>query len=91
MAWFPANGTKPPVSDNYLLNYSNALNESLSTEQFKCLVREQQDRISREQEQQGCEVSWDTVLCWPRTLPGTLATIPCFDELNGISYDNSRE
>ncbi|XP_032691001.1 diuretic hormone receptor-like isoform X2 [Odontomachus brunneus] len=90
MAWFPANGTKPPVGDNYLLNYSNELNESLNTEQFKCLIREQQDRISREQEQQGCEISWDTVLCWPRTLPGTLATIPCFDELNGIPYDNSQ-
>lgn len=96
MASFPvANGTKPPVGDNYVLfnvlNNINELNETLNDEQHKCLMREYQDQIGKKEEQQGCQVSWDTVLCWPRTPPGTLATIPCFDELNGIPYDNSRE
>ncbi|XP_025160006.1 diuretic hormone receptor isoform X2 [Harpegnathos saltator] len=90
MASFAANGTKRPVGDNYALNVFNynELNESLSAE-LHCLVHEHQDQISSKQEQQGCEVSWDTVLCWPRTPPGTLATIPCFEEFNGILYDNS--
>ncbi|KAL2733777.1 diuretic hormone receptor-like isoform X1 [Vespula squamosa] len=38
---------------------------------------------------EGCEVSWDSLLCWPYTSPGTLAILPCFEELNGIRYDNT--
>lgn len=84
------------VSGNYVLNvlnYINEMNESFSAEQFKCLERDNQnqERENQKQEQQECEVNWDTILCWPRTLSGTLATIPCFDELNGIPYDNTRE
>lgn len=93
MAWFLANETEPLVDGNYVLNvlnYINELNESLSSEQFKCLEREHQDQ-NRKQDRLECEVNWDTILCWPRTPPGTLATIPCFDELNGILYDNTRE
>ncbi|XP_077270339.1 diuretic hormone 44 receptor 1 isoform X3 [Temnothorax americanus] len=93
MALFPTNGTKPLVGGNYVLNvlnYINELNESLSAEQLKCIEREYQERENQKQEQQECEVSWDTILCWPRTLSGTLATIPCFDELNGIPYDNTQ-
>ncbi|XP_071644590.1 diuretic hormone receptor isoform X2 [Temnothorax longispinosus] len=92
MALFPTNGTKPLVGGNYVLNvlnYINELNESLSAEQLKCIEREYQERENQKQEQQECEVSWDTILCWPRTVSGTLATIPCFDELNGIPYDNT--
>lgn len=95
MALFPTNnGTKLLVGDNYVLNvlnYINELNESFSAEQLKCLEREHQERENQRQEQEECEVNWDTILCWPRTLSGTLATIPCFDELNGIPYDNTRE
>ncbi|XP_071574764.1 diuretic hormone receptor isoform X3 [Temnothorax nylanderi] len=93
MALFPTNGTKPLVGGNYVLNvlnYINELNESLSAEQLKCIEREYQERENQKQEQQECQVSWDTILCWPRTLSGTLATIPCFDELNGIPYDNTQ-
>ncbi|GAB1860249.1 Diuretic hormone receptor [Camponotus japonicus] len=92
MAWFLANETEPLVDGNYVLdvlNYINELNESLSSEQFKCLEREHQDQ-NRKQDRLECEVNWDTILCWPRTPPGTLATIPCFDELNGILYDNTQ-
>lgn len=92
MAWFLTNDTEPLDDDNYVLNvinYINELNGSLS-EQLKCLEREYQDQ-NRKEERLECEVNWDTILCWPRTPPGTLAIIPCFEELNGISYDNTRE
>lgn len=41
----------------------------------------------------GIHCSWhnDTVLCWPKTLGGTTAYLPCFEEFNGIKYDSSRE
>ena len=38
-----------------------------------------------------CEHDWDTLLCWPATPAGQLASQSCFDELNGIRYDTSRE
>lgn len=95
MTWFPANGTKSQADDNYVLNilkYVNELklNESLDVEQLKCLELEHEQNQNTQQEQ-GCQVNWDTILCWPRTPPDTLAIISCFDELNGIPYDNTRE
>lgn len=36
-----------------------------------------------------CDWQNDTVLCWPRTLGGTTAYLPCFEEFNGIKYDSS--
>ncbi|KAK1133615.1 hypothetical protein K0M31_011416 [Melipona bicolor] len=85
---------------NYVLNtlyYINKLNESVNPEAIKCLERKQQEELQRLsagaqlEDQQGCEISWDSLLCWPRTPPATLATLPCFEELNGIRYDSSRE
>lgn len=38
----------------------------------------------------GCAPNFDSVLCWPRTPLGTLALLPCLEELNGIYYDTSR-
>jgi hypothetical protein len=38
-----------------------------------------------------CNRSWDSLLCWPKTSAGSLAVLPCFEELNGIKYDVSRE
>ncbi|CAB3374658.1 Hypothetical predicted protein [Cloeon dipterum] len=37
-----------------------------------------------------CRSSWDTVLCWPNTAAGHLASQPCFEELNGVKYDTSQ-
>ncbi|XP_049779456.1 diuretic hormone receptor-like [Schistocerca cancellata] len=37
-----------------------------------------------------CARSWDRLLCWPDTEPATLATQPCFSELNGIPYDTTQ-
>lgn len=89
MDWFLTNDTE--LDDNYVLNvikHINELNGSFS--EFKCLEYEHQDQNKKE-ERLECEVDWDTILCWPRTLPGTLAIIPCFEELNGIPYDNTRK
>lgn len=85
---------------NYVLNalyyINNKLNESVNPEAIKCFERKQQDELQRLsagaqlEDQQGCEISWDSLLCWPRTPPATLATLPCFEELNGIRYDSSQ-
>ncbi|XP_046390384.1 diuretic hormone receptor-like [Ischnura elegans] len=37
-----------------------------------------------------CNRSWDKILCWPPTSGGSLAVLPCFDELNGIKYNTSQ-
>ncbi|XP_037946618.1 diuretic hormone receptor isoform X2 [Teleopsis dalmanni] len=38
----------------------------------------------------GCPVSFDSVLCWPRTPPGKLAVLPCFEEFKGVHYDTTQ-
>lgn len=99
MSWQSSNET---VLDNgnYVLNtlhYINKLNESVNPEAIECLERKHKEELERlssggilEEDQQGCEISWDSLLCWPRTPPGTLVTLPCFDELNGIRYDSTQ-
>ncbi|CAK9809709.1 Diuretic hormone receptor [Anthophora plagiata] len=99
MAWEPPNETVFDTG-NYILNvlyYINKSNESLNPEAIKCLERKHQEEMHRisldetqQEEQLGCEISWDSLLCWPRTPPGTLATLPCFEELNGIQYDSTQ-
>ena len=36
-----------------------------------------------------CSRSWDSLLCWPETNFGTVAELPCFEELNGLKYDTT--
>lgn len=36
-----------------------------------------------------CPTSFDSILCWPRTPKGSLATLPCLAELSGVHYDIS--
>ncbi|XP_076232518.1 diuretic hormone 44 receptor 1 isoform X3 [Calliopsis andreniformis] len=98
MAWQPSNETILNVADNYVLNalnYINKLNESFNPEAIKCFElkhREELEWLSlgKQEKQSGCEISWDSLLCWPRTPPGTLATLPCLEELNGIRYDSTQ-
>lgn len=33
--------------------------------------------------------SFDSILCWPKTLRGTVAYLPCLEELKGVHYDVS--
>lgn len=38
-----------------------------------------------------CEVTFDTILCWPPTLANKTAAIKCFSELFSIKYDDTGE
>lgn len=38
-----------------------------------------------------CNRTWDSVLCWPTTVAGSTAVLPCSFNLNGVAYDPSRE
>ncbi|XP_076654701.1 diuretic hormone 44 receptor 1 isoform X2 [Halictus rubicundus] len=98
MAWLQDNETFAD-SDNYVvkaLNYINKLNESRIAKEIKCYELQQREELELSlgtdagKEQQGCEISWDSLLCWPRTPPGTMATLPCLEELNGIRYDSTQ-
>ncbi|XP_076227925.1 diuretic hormone 44 receptor 1 isoform X2 [Nomia melanderi] len=93
------NETSPYDTGNYILNtlnYINKLNETLSAEAIRCFEMKDREEIERlslgedAEEQLECEISWDSLLCWPRTPPGTLATLPCIEELNGIRYDSTQ-
>ncbi|XP_076673789.1 diuretic hormone 44 receptor 1 isoform X2 [Andrena cerasifolii] len=99
MARQPSNETVLDAAGNYVLNalnYINKLNESLNPEAIKCLEVKHQEELEwlslgrRLEEQAGCEIDWDSLLCWPRTPPGTTATLPCLEELNGIRYDSTQ-
>lgn len=34
-----------------------------------------------------CASAFDSILCWPRTVRGTLASLPCLAEWQGVHYD----
>lgn len=38
-----------------------------------------------------CYRSWDGILCWPETLSGRDAILPCFSQLHGVHYNTSGE
>lgn len=65
-------------------NYLARLNENET--ELACELRR---RLSSEQG--GCEVNFDTVLCWPQTPSNTVAVLPCLSQLNGIQYDTTRK
>lgn len=83
------NGTNP-LEGNYVLdvlNFINELNDSRLNQEFECKKRE----IMGTKPDKGCDINWDSLLCWPYTPSGMLAKLPCFAELHGIKYDTTRE
>ncbi|KAG8272139.1 diuretic hormone receptor-like [Homalodisca vitripennis] len=71
------------------------LNEShaFTKEELECLVAQGLEEEHRTQQTRPpllCHRTWDKLLCWPPTQPGTLARLPCFAELNGIQYDTTK-
>lgn len=38
-----------------------------------------------------CPNHWDQLLCWKTSKPNQFVYQPCFNELNGVKYDTSRE
>lgn len=73
-----------------ILEDISKLNDSSfgSSPELECILRADFGSAHREI---GCDVSWDTLLCWPFTNAGTFATQQCLEELHGIHYDTSRE
>lgn len=49
------------------------------------------DITSKSRNTSFCPRDWDNLICWPETMAGQMATLPCFDELNGIFYDTTRK
>ncbi|XP_012275321.1 diuretic hormone receptor isoform X2 [Orussus abietinus] len=81
------NGTR---EENYVLNVLesiNELNESLFDAELECLAAK---HLAGSAPEEVCDVHWDSLFCWPRTSPGTLARLACFEELNGIRYDSTQ-
>jgi hypothetical protein len=69
----------------HLLNHTDIMKE------VECYSKEADSVSSGETSGLFCPYFYDTVLCWPKTPAGTLALLPCFEELNGIKYDTARE
>lgn len=38
-----------------------------------------------------CPTMFDSILCWPKTKAGTLASLQCLEEFRGVHYDTSSE
>jgi len=67
------------------------LNPTDIQREMECLSQELESAGSSGESGLFCPYSYDTLLCWPKTPAGNLALLPCFEELNGIKYDTSRE
>ncbi|XP_055379199.1 diuretic hormone receptor-like isoform X2 [Condylostylus longicornis] len=55
----------------------------------QCLIR-QFEELSLYENDTYCPTNFDSVLCWPRTPRGTIASLPCMEELVGLRYDTSQ-
>jgi hypothetical protein len=69
----------------HLYNHTDIMKE------VECYAKEAYAVSSGEASGLYCPYFYDTLLCWPKTPAGTLALLPCFEELNGIKYDTTRE
>ncbi|XP_022911145.1 diuretic hormone receptor-like [Onthophagus taurus] len=71
------------VDELRLVNINRQNNDSFTVCEEKKL-----SSSSKSGELDGCEVMFDSILCWPQTPPNTTAVLPCFDQFNGIRYDS---
>ncbi|KXJ74602.1 hypothetical protein RP20_CCG013317 [Aedes albopictus] len=53
-------------------------------ETLRDLCHQQNDTLFLEL---SCPPLFDTISCWPRTPPATMAVLPCFSEFKGVQYD----
>ncbi|XP_023706717.1 diuretic hormone receptor isoform X4 [Cryptotermes secundus] len=67
-----------------LLNHTDLLKE------VECYSKDADSTGSGEASVLFCPNFYDTLLCWPKTPAGTLAVLPCLEELNGIKYDTTQ-
>ncbi|KAJ9594854.1 hypothetical protein L9F63_013842 [Diploptera punctata] len=71
---------------------SSSLNDTDVRKEIECLLKAKFDSDpSASGSILYCPQFWDAVLCWPKTPNGTVAILPCFEELRGIKYDTSRK
>ncbi|XP_055309705.1 diuretic hormone receptor-like isoform X2 [Sitodiplosis mosellana] len=59
------------------------LNESV---ELQCMLTAELEKHN-EDNSIYCLTHYDSILCWPRTLRGTLAYLPCLAEFKGVHYD----
>ncbi|XP_037941693.1 diuretic hormone receptor-like [Teleopsis dalmanni] len=76
-------GTHSPLS----IDNIDEINQSA---ELQCLLQEHIETSTFGNTSDFCFTQFDTILCWPRTPRGTLAVLPCLDELQGIQYDSSQ-
>ncbi|XP_055690706.1 diuretic hormone receptor-like isoform X2 [Lutzomyia longipalpis] len=74
------------IFGNLTDEYLGLINASL---ELKCL-HQAAIETSSEEEDSGCPIFFDSVLCWPRTPPATWAVQPCFAEFKGVKYDTTQ-
>ncbi|XP_075169917.1 diuretic hormone 44 receptor 2 isoform X1 [Haematobia irritans] len=65
------------------------------TLELQCLQQAEQHKVNGESSNismnmLSCPVSFDSVLCWPRTPSGSWAVLPCFEEFKGVHYDSTQ-
>ncbi|XP_055623581.1 diuretic hormone receptor-like [Toxorhynchites rutilus septentrionalis] len=80
--WF-ASGSGDGLPMDSLL-FEGTENESSVVD---CFVQRQSEKLLTDV---ACPSSFDSISCWPRTPPGTLAILPCFSEFKGVQYDSSQ-
>ncbi|XP_072156913.1 diuretic hormone receptor isoform X2 [Bemisia tabaci] len=58
--------------------------------ELECTIKAHLDKEKGLTSPEFCPRTWDSLLCWPPTRPGSVALQPCFSELNGIPYDTTQ-
>ncbi|XP_055935778.1 diuretic hormone receptor-like [Argiope bruennichi] len=70
-----------------LINETDIVNIEDITEEMKCLLASENITRSFKEDQGFCNATWDGLSCWPPVSAGSIASIPCFYEFNGVLYD----
>lgn len=64
---------------------------NLTLEQCQSQYRNQTYLLSKIHSGDFCDVTFDSILCWPPTPLNETAVIKCFSELFSIKYDETRK
>ncbi|XP_054724241.1 diuretic hormone receptor-like [Uloborus diversus] len=61
--------------------------EELFSEEKNCKTSYENFTKNFEDHLSFCSAAWDGLSCWPAVNAGSVATVPCFHEFNGVLYD----
>ncbi|XP_022693803.1 diuretic hormone receptor-like isoform X1 [Varroa jacobsoni] len=67
----------------------NGTDNSNALSMIDCLLNAYNSSLLRSSSKY-CNATWDGLSCWPLTQAGRLAEVPCFESLNGLYYDTSK-